>query len=325
MDEDSPRSTGRTERLQSGIDRKRTTTLLETSPLRVKNDSSLERSRRLGSQAQCWRRPHGDVPFGDLLDEKGERLKSREPAVGHPGVACPLSSSKSGRQSASSSSTVRRFSGPIRHDPDAGRADRNEKTDDQYRNQQRIRHEKEGSVQVVREITPSRPGIATAGRTLGREGTWPAETFNRVIQINLCGSYNVTKEAAAVMQLNDANEEGERGVVISTASVAAFEGQIGQAAYSASKGGVVGMMLPLAREFAQFGIRVNTIAPGIFLTPMMAGMPEDVQESLGRQIPFPPRLGRPEEYADTAAFIYGNPVVNGETIRIDGAIRMQPK
>lgn len=168
-------------------------------------------------------------------------------------------------------------------------------------------------------------GIATAGRTLGREGTWPAESFNRVIQINLLGSYNVTKEAAAVMQLNEPNAEGERGVVISTASVAAFEGQIGQAAYSASKGGVVGMMLPLAREFAQFGIRVNTIAPGIFLTPMMAGMPEDVQESLGRQIPFPPRLGRPEEYADTAAFIYGNPVVNGETIRIDGAIRMQPK
>jgi NAD(P)-dependent dehydrogenase (short-subunit alcohol dehydrogenase family) len=168
-------------------------------------------------------------------------------------------------------------------------------------------------------------GIATAGRTLGREGTWPSDNFNRVIQINLVGSYNVTKEAAAVMQLNDPNEEGERGVVISTASVAAFEGQIGQAAYSASKGGVVGMMLPLAREFAQFGIRVNTIAPGIFMTPMLAGMPEDVQESLGQQIPFPPRLGRPEEYADTAAFIYGNPVVNGETIRIDGAIRMQPK
>ncbi len=168
-------------------------------------------------------------------------------------------------------------------------------------------------------------GVATAGRTLGRDGTWPAENFSRVIQINLIGTYIVTKEAAAVMQLNDPNDEGERGVVISTASVAAFEGQIGQAAYSASKGGVVGMMLPLAREFAQFGIRVNTIAPGIFLTPMMAGMPEDVQASLGRQIPFPPRLGRPEEYADTAAFIYGNPVVNGETIRIDGAIRMQPK
>lgn len=168
-------------------------------------------------------------------------------------------------------------------------------------------------------------GIATAGRTLGREGPWPAENFNRVIQINLVGTYNVTKEAAAVMQLNEPNAEGERGVIISTASVAAFEGQIGQAAYSASKGGVVGMMLPLAREFAQFGIRVNTIAPGIFMTPMMAGMPEEVQDSLGKQIPFPPRLGRPEEYADTAAFIYGNPVVNGETIRIDGAIRMQPK
>jgi len=168
-------------------------------------------------------------------------------------------------------------------------------------------------------------GIATAGRTLGRDGPWPAENFNRVIQINLVGSYIVTKECAAVMQQNEPNEEGERGVIISTASVAAFEGQIGQAAYSASKGGVVGMMLPLAREFAQFGIRVNTIAPGIFMTPMLAGMPEEVQDSLGKQIPFPPRLGRPEEYADTAAFIYGNPVVNGETIRIDGAIRMQPK
>jgi NAD(P)-dependent dehydrogenase (short-subunit alcohol dehydrogenase family) len=168
-------------------------------------------------------------------------------------------------------------------------------------------------------------GIATAGRTLGRDGPWPSENFNRVIQVNLVGSYNVTKEAAAVMQLNDANDDGERGVVISTASIAAFEGQIGQAAYSASKGGVVGMMLPLAREFAQFGIRVNTIAPGIFMTPMMAGMPEEVQESLGRQVPFPPRLGRPEEYADTVAFIYGNTMVNGETIRVDGAIRMQPK
>ena len=127
-------------------------------------------------------------------------------------------------------------------------------------------------------------GIATAGRTLGRDGPWPAENFNRVIQINLVGSYNVTKEAAAVMQLNEPNADGERGVVISTASVAAFEGQIGQAAYSASKGGVVGMMLPLAREFAQFGIRVNTIAPGIFMTPMMAGMPEEVQQSLGGPI-----------------------------------------
>ena len=143
-----------------------------------------------------------------------------------------------------------------------------------------------------------------------------AETLTDKIQNQVADLYR---------QLNDVNKEGERGVVISTASVAAFEGQIGQAAYSASKGGVVGMMLPLAREFAQFGIRVNTIAPGIFMTPMLAGMPKDVQDSLGKQIPFPPRLGRPEEYADTAAFIYGNPVVNGETIRIDGAVRMQPK
>jgi NAD(P)-dependent dehydrogenase (short-subunit alcohol dehydrogenase family) len=168
-------------------------------------------------------------------------------------------------------------------------------------------------------------GVATAGRTLGREGPWPTERFVRVIQVNLVGTYNVTKEAAAFMVDNEANADGERGVVISTASVAAFEGQIGQAAYSASKGGVVGMMLPLAREFAMFGIRVNTIAPGVFLTPMVAGMPEEVQESLGRQVPFPPRLGRPEEYADAVAFIYGTAMVNGETIRIDGAIRMQPK
>lgn len=168
-------------------------------------------------------------------------------------------------------------------------------------------------------------GIATAGRTLGRDGPWPAETFNRVIQINLVGSYNVTKEAAAFMQLNDANDDGERGVVVSTASIAAFEGQIGQAAYSASKGGVVGMMLPIAREFAQFGIRVNTIAPGIFLTPMMAGFSEEVQASLGKQVPFPPRLGLPSEYAKTLAYIYETAYVNGETIRVDGAIRMQPK
>ena len=168
-------------------------------------------------------------------------------------------------------------------------------------------------------------GIATAGRTLGRDGPWPSELFAKVVQVNLIGSYNVTKEAAAFMQHNEPNADGERGVVISTASIAAFEGQIGQAAYSASKGGVVGMMLPLAREFASFGIRVNTIAPGVFLTPMVAGMPAEVQESLGKQVPFPPRLGRPQEYADTAAYIYSTAMVNGETIRVDGAIRMQPK
>lgn len=168
-------------------------------------------------------------------------------------------------------------------------------------------------------------GIATAGRALGREGPWPAELFNRVIQVNLVGTFNVTKEAAAHMQKNDPDENGDRGVVIGTASIAAYEGQVGQAAYSASKGGVVSMMLPLAREFAQFGIRCNTIAPGIFLTPMMAGMPEEVQESLAKQVPYPPRLGRPEEYAQTAAFIYENAYLNGETIRVDGAIRMQPR
>jgi NAD(P)-dependent dehydrogenase (short-subunit alcohol dehydrogenase family) len=168
-------------------------------------------------------------------------------------------------------------------------------------------------------------GIATAGRALGRDGPWPTAMFNKVIQVNLVGSFNVTKEAAVFMAQNEPTDDGERGVVVSTASIAAFEGQIGQAAYSASKGGVVSMMLPLAREFAQFGIRVNTIAPGVFLTPMVAGMPEEVQESLGKQVPFPPRLGRPEEYADAVEFIYGTTMVNGETIRVDGAIRMQPK
>ena len=168
-------------------------------------------------------------------------------------------------------------------------------------------------------------GIATAGRALGREGPWPTENFSRVIQVNLVGTFNVTKEAALLMQRNEPDENGDRGVVVCTASIAAFEGQIGQAAYSASKGGVVGMTLPLAREFGQFGIRVVTIAPGIFLTPMMAGMPEEVQEALGQQVAYPRRLGRPAEYAHTVAFIVENAYVNGETIRIDGAIRMQPK
>ena len=168
-------------------------------------------------------------------------------------------------------------------------------------------------------------GIATAGRALGREGPWPTEKFNRVIQVNLIGTFNVTKEAAAFMNQNEPTEDGERGVIISTASIAAFEGQIGQAAYSASKGGVHAMMLPLAREFASFGIRVNTIAPGIMLTPMMAGMPEEVQESLANQVPFPKRLGKPGEYADTVAYIYETTYVNSETIRCDGAIRMQAK
>ena len=168
-------------------------------------------------------------------------------------------------------------------------------------------------------------GVVGAARALGREGTMPGEFFARTISINLIGSFLVAKEAANVMQNNEPNDEGERGVIISTASVAAFEGQIGQAAYSASKGGLVSMALPLAREFARIGVRVNTIAPGIFMTPMVAGMTEELQQSLGAQVPFPPRLGRPEEYADLVASIYGNAMINGEVIRLDGAIRMQPK
>ena len=168
-------------------------------------------------------------------------------------------------------------------------------------------------------------GVLIPERVLGRAGTASAASFSKVVQINLVGSFNVTKEAAVVMEANEPNADGERGVVVSTASVAAYEGQIGQASYSASKGGIVGMMLPIARELARFGIRVNTIAPGIFMTPMMAGLPEEVQQSLGAQVPFPPRLGRPEEFADLVACIYGNVMINGETIRLDGGIRMQPK
>ena len=168
-------------------------------------------------------------------------------------------------------------------------------------------------------------GIAPAAKTLGRDGPHSLDTFQSVININLVGSFNVARLAAEVMAQNDPESDGARGVIINTASIAAMDGQRGQAAYAASKGGIVGMMLPLAREFAQFGIRVNTIAPGIMLTPMMAGMPEEVQASLGQQVPFPPRLGKPEEYAATVAYIYETTYVNGETIRCDGAIRMQPK
>ena len=168
-------------------------------------------------------------------------------------------------------------------------------------------------------------GIIGAARALGRDGPMAGDFFAKTIQVNLIGSFLITKEAANVMQRNAADAEGERGVIISTASVAAFEGQIGQAAYAASKGGVVAMMLPLAREFARIGVRVNTIAPGLFRTPMVAGMSEEVQESLARQVPFPSRLGRPDEFASLVACIYGNTMINGETIRLDGAIRMQPK
>jgi len=168
-------------------------------------------------------------------------------------------------------------------------------------------------------------GILGAGRVLGRECAMKLSQFQTTVMVNLVGSFNVAKAAAELMQHNEANAEGERGVIVNTASVAAYEGQIGQAAYSASKGGVVGMTLPMARELARFGIRVMTVAPGVFWTPMVDGMPDEVQKSLAATIPFPSRLGKPEEFADLVAYILGNVYLNGETIRLDGATRLQPK
>lgn len=168
-------------------------------------------------------------------------------------------------------------------------------------------------------------GILGAGRVLGKEGPMPLSTFEGAVKVNLIGSFNVAKAAANVMKDNDPNDDGERGVIVNTASVAAYEGQIGQAAYSASKGGVVGMTLPMAREFTRFGIRVMTIAPGVFITPMVEGMPEKVQQSLGEAVPFPQRLGKPSEFAELVSHIVENPYLNGSTIRLDGAIRLQPK
>ena len=168
-------------------------------------------------------------------------------------------------------------------------------------------------------------GIVLARKTVGRKGPHDLESFARVIGVNLVGTFNVIRLAAAAMAENEPNAEGERGVIVNTASVAAFDGQIGQAAYAASKGGVVSMTLPLARDLARTGIRVMTIAPGLFETPMMAGMPEEVRASLAEQVPFPSRLGRPAEYAQLVRHILENPMLNGEVIRLDGAIRMGPK
>lgn len=168
-------------------------------------------------------------------------------------------------------------------------------------------------------------GIATPQKVLGRDGSaQPLAEFTRVITINLIGTFNVIKAFAAAAQSIE-HEGEERAVIVNTASVAAFEGQIGQTAYAASKNGIVGMTLPLAREFARIGVRVVTIAPGLFMTPLLAGLPREVQESLGNQVPFPPRLGAPEEYALLVESIVLNPMLNGETIRLDGAIRMPPK
>jgi NAD(P)-dependent dehydrogenase (short-subunit alcohol dehydrogenase family) len=168
-------------------------------------------------------------------------------------------------------------------------------------------------------------GIGTAGRIVGRDGPLKLEAFERVIRINLIGSFNMLRLAAAEMSAADPLEENERGVIINTASIAAYEGQVGQPAYAASKAGVVGMTLPAARELARAGVRVVTIAPGLFQTPMVDALPQDVQASLGAGIPYPPRLGRPNEYAGLVEHIVRNRFLNGEVIRLDGALRMPPR
>lgn len=168
-------------------------------------------------------------------------------------------------------------------------------------------------------------GVAIAKRTVSKKGAHDLESFSKVIQVNLVGSFNVIRLLAEKMGMNPPNEHGERGVIINTASVAAYDGQIGQAAYSASKGGVVGMTLPIARDLANVGIRVMTIAPGLFETPLFASLPEPAKEALGKMTPFPSRLGHPSEYAHLVQSIIENPMLNGEVIRLDGAIRMQPK
>lgn len=168
-------------------------------------------------------------------------------------------------------------------------------------------------------------GVGWAQKTVGKEGPHPLERFEFVIRVNLLGTFNVIRLAAAVMQENDPTPGGERGVIVNTASVAAFDGQIGQAAYSASKGGIVGMTLPIARDLSRSGIRVVTLAPGIFDTPLLAGLPEKARESLGQQVPFPPRLGQPAEYGHMVQAIVENEMLNGEVIRLDGAIRMAPR
>ena len=168
-------------------------------------------------------------------------------------------------------------------------------------------------------------GVGTPAKILGKEGPMSMDLFNRVVQINLMGTMNVIRFAAEKMVKNTPNEDGEKGIIINTASVAAFEGQVGQAAYSASKAGVVGITLPIAREFADYGIRVAAIAPGLFETPMLAMLPEKAKEALGKMIPFPKRLGKPVEFAMLAQHIIENPMINGEVIRLDGAIRMAAK
>jgi NAD(P)-dependent dehydrogenase (short-subunit alcohol dehydrogenase family) len=168
-------------------------------------------------------------------------------------------------------------------------------------------------------------GIAPASKTIGRDGPHPLDLFSKVVAVNLIGTFNMIRLAAHAMSQNEPNGAGERGVIVNTASVAAYDGQIGQAAYAASKSGVAGMTLPIARDLARSGIRVMTIAPGLFETPMLLGMPPEVQTALGAMVPFPSRLGKPDEFAMLVKQIFDNPMLNGEVIRLDGAIRMQPK
>nr|WP_314861487.1 3-hydroxyacyl-CoA dehydrogenase [uncultured Undibacterium sp.] len=168
-------------------------------------------------------------------------------------------------------------------------------------------------------------GVAPAVKTVGKDGAHPLELFQRVVNINLVGTFNMARLAAEAMSKTEATSQDERGIIINTASVAAYDGQIGQAAYASSKAAVVGLTLPMARDLSRNGIRVMTIAPGIFETPMLLGMPQEVQDALGKMVPFPSRLGKPAEYAQLAQAIIENVMLNGETIRLDGAIRMQPK
>lgn len=181
--------------------------------------------------------------------------------------------------------------------------------------------EKSGGVHILINCA----GIGIAEKVIGKSGVHALESFQKVINVNLVGTFNAIRLASAAMSENEPTAGGERGVIVNTASVAAFDGQIGQAAYSASKGGIVGMTLPIARELARYGIRVMTIAPGIFDTPLLGALPEPARISLGQQVPFPPRLGQPSEYAALAKHIIENEMLNGEVIRLDGAIRMQPR
>ena len=168
-------------------------------------------------------------------------------------------------------------------------------------------------------------GVVIGEKVVGRDAPHRLDSFARVVGINLVGTFNMIRLAAAAIRLSEAGPDGERGVIVNTASIAAYDGQVGQAAYAASKGGVVGMTLPIARELARNGIRVMTVAPGLFGTPMMMGLPADVQDSLGRSVPFPPRLGRPDEFAQLVRHILENTMLNGEVIRLDGAIRLAPR